>query len=31
MTLRMWVENGALARVSIGGQVVRVGEGRLRL
>ncbi len=31
ITLRMSVENAALARVAIGGQVVRVGEGRLRL
>jgi trans-2,3-dihydro-3-hydroxyanthranilate isomerase len=30
ITLRMWVEAGALARVAVGGQVVRVGEGRLR-
>ncbi len=31
ITLRMSVENGALAGVAIGGQVVRVAEGRLRL
>ncbi|WP_363350767.1 PhzF family phenazine biosynthesis protein [Methylocystis echinoides] len=31
ITLRMRVENGALAGVAIGGQVMRVGEGRLRL
>ncbi len=31
ITLRMGVARGALARISIGGQVVRVGEGRLRL
>jgi trans-2,3-dihydro-3-hydroxyanthranilate isomerase len=31
ITLRMWIEGGALARVAIGGQVVRVGEGRLCL
>lgn len=31
ITLRMTVENGALAGVAIGGQVVRVGEGALRL
>jgi trans-2,3-dihydro-3-hydroxyanthranilate isomerase len=31
ITLRMTVENGALARVAVGGQVVRVAEGRLRL
>jgi len=29
VTLRMTVERGALARVAIGGQVVRVAEGRL--
>jgi trans-2,3-dihydro-3-hydroxyanthranilate isomerase len=29
ITLRMCVENGALARVVVGGQVVRVAEGRL--
>jgi trans-2,3-dihydro-3-hydroxyanthranilate isomerase len=31
ITLRMSVEDGALARVAVGGQVVRVGEGRLFL
>lgn len=31
ITLRMSVENGRLAGVAIGGQVVRVGEGVLRL
>jgi trans-2,3-dihydro-3-hydroxyanthranilate isomerase len=31
ITLRMTVEHGALTRIAIGGQVVRVGEGRLRL
>lgn len=31
ITLRMWVEQGVLARVAVGGQVVRVGEGRLRI
>lgn len=31
ITLRMWVEDGRLSRVVIGGQVVRVAEGRLRL
>ncbi|PPD44994.1 MAG: phenazine biosynthesis protein PhzF [Methylocystis sp.] len=31
ITLRMTVENGALARVAVGGQVVRVAEGKLRL
>ncbi len=31
ITLRLWVEKGALARVAVGGQVVRVAEGRLRL
>lgn len=31
ITLRMSVERGALTRVAIGGQAVRVGEGRLRL
>jgi trans-2,3-dihydro-3-hydroxyanthranilate isomerase len=30
ITLRMSVEKGALAEVVVGGQVVRVGEGRLR-
>ncbi|WP_442755259.1 PhzF family phenazine biosynthesis protein [Methylocystis sp. JAN1] len=30
ITLRMTVERGTLSRVAIGGQVVRVGEGRLR-
>jgi trans-2,3-dihydro-3-hydroxyanthranilate isomerase len=29
ITLRMWVENRELTRVAIGGQVVRVGQGRL--
>ncbi|WP_424360677.1 PhzF family phenazine biosynthesis protein [Methylocystis parvus] len=31
ITLRMTVERGALTRVAIGGQAVRVGEGRLFL
>jgi trans-2,3-dihydro-3-hydroxyanthranilate isomerase len=31
LTLRLWIENGALAQVAVGGQVVRVAEGRLRL
>ena len=31
ITLRLWIENGALAQVAVGGQVVRVAEGRLRL
>lgn len=31
ITLRIAIEDGALARVAVGGQVVRVGEGRLFL
>jgi trans-2,3-dihydro-3-hydroxyanthranilate isomerase len=31
LTLRMWVEDGRLTHVVIGGQVVRVAEGRLSL
>jgi trans-2,3-dihydro-3-hydroxyanthranilate isomerase len=31
ITLRMWVDGGRLSRVVIGGQVVRVAEGRLSL
>lgn len=31
ITLRLWIESGALAQVAVGGQVVRVAEGKLRL
>ncbi|MGJ0507964.1 MAG: PhzF family phenazine biosynthesis protein [Methylocystis sp.] len=31
ITLRLWIAEGALAGVAIGGQAVRVGEGRLRI